>query len=174
MPEPATLDKVATATVAFAFRYDTFWVVIAARASGPRQHRALLGLGSHGGTGHSLLGIYAAYLHARATAGWEGSVGADQPAASFSAMTFNFFVVNIVISGLHSYAGAELSAPPAAARGLSLADLSRRGPASPPECGLEPGRGACSGRDKATDRSAPVIWSEGERGWVSENGHELP
>ena len=49
--------------------------------------------------------IYAAYLHARATAGWKGRSAAWINLLGFGAMTFNFFVVNIVISGLHSYAG---------------------------------------------------------------------
>ena len=49
--------------------------------------------------------IYAMYLHARATAGWRGSRAAYINLLGFAAMTFNFFVVNIVISGLHSYAG---------------------------------------------------------------------
>ena len=38
-------------------------------------------------------------------AGWKGRTAAWINLAGFGAMTFNFFVVNIVISGLHSYAG---------------------------------------------------------------------
>jgi ABC-type transport system involved in cytochrome c biogenesis permease subunit len=49
--------------------------------------------------------IYACYLHARATAGWRGSRAGWINLAAFSAMLFNLFVVNMVISGLHSYAG---------------------------------------------------------------------
>jgi cytochrome c-type biogenesis protein CcsB len=49
--------------------------------------------------------VYAMYLHARATAGWKGSRAGYINLLGFAAMTFNFFVVNIVISGLHSYAG---------------------------------------------------------------------
>jgi cytochrome c-type biogenesis protein CcsB len=49
--------------------------------------------------------IYAAYLHARATAGWGGRKAAWIAVAGFAAFCFNFFAVNIFIVGLHSYAG---------------------------------------------------------------------
>lgn len=48
---------------------------------------------------------YAAYLHARATAGWRGVRAAWINIAGLAVMIFNLFFVNIVISGLHSYAG---------------------------------------------------------------------
>lgn len=49
--------------------------------------------------------IYAAYLHARATAGWRNSAAAWINVAGFVALVFNLFVINLVVSGLHSYAG---------------------------------------------------------------------
>jgi ABC-type transport system involved in cytochrome c biogenesis permease subunit len=49
--------------------------------------------------------VYACYLHARATAGWKGRIAAWINLLGFFAITFNFFVINIVVSGLHSYAG---------------------------------------------------------------------
>ncbi|MGN6243029.1 MAG: c-type cytochrome biogenesis protein CcsB [Motilibacteraceae bacterium] len=49
--------------------------------------------------------FYAAYLHARATAGWRGGKAATICLLGFAALTFNFFGVNIFITGLHSYAG---------------------------------------------------------------------
>lgn len=49
--------------------------------------------------------IYAAYLHARATSGWRDTKAAWINIAGFVAMLFNLFVINIVVSGLHSYAG---------------------------------------------------------------------
>lgn len=49
--------------------------------------------------------LYAAYLHARATAGWRDSKAAWINVLAFAAMVFNLFFINIVISGLHSYAG---------------------------------------------------------------------
>ncbi|MGW8814680.1 c-type cytochrome biogenesis protein CcsB [Gordonia terrae] len=49
--------------------------------------------------------IYAAYLHARATAGWRNNAAAWINVAGFVAMLFNLFIINLVVSGLHSYAG---------------------------------------------------------------------
>jgi cytochrome c-type biogenesis protein CcsB len=49
--------------------------------------------------------LYAAYLHAQATAGWRGARAAWFALAGYLAFLFNFFGVNIWIPGLHSYAG---------------------------------------------------------------------
>jgi cytochrome c-type biogenesis protein CcsB len=49
--------------------------------------------------------VYAGYLHSRATAGWRGSPAAWINVVGFAVMLFNLFFVNIVIAGLHSYAG---------------------------------------------------------------------
>jgi len=103
LPTPATLDKVAYRLAAFAFPIYTFGIICGAiwaeaawgRYWGwdPKETWAFIAWV-----------VYAAYLHTRATAGlkkwapWVNLLG-------FGAMTFNFFVVNIVISGLHSYAG---------------------------------------------------------------------
>jgi cytochrome c-type biogenesis protein CcsB len=48
--------------------------------------------------------IYAAYLHSRATAGWKGRKAAVLSLIAFAALMFNFFGVNYMFSGLHSYA----------------------------------------------------------------------
>ncbi|WP_242614238.1 c-type cytochrome biogenesis protein CcsB [Actinomadura roseirufa] len=48
--------------------------------------------------------LYAAYLHARATAGWKGRKAAVLSLVAFAALLFNFFGVNYLFSGLHSYA----------------------------------------------------------------------
>jgi cytochrome c-type biogenesis protein CcsB len=50
--------------------------------------------------------VYAAYLHARATAGWRRSTAAWIAVAGWATMLVNLFVINLVVSGLHSYAGA--------------------------------------------------------------------
>ncbi|MBV2361785.1 c-type cytochrome biogenesis protein CcsB [Streptomonospora nanhaiensis] len=47
---------------------------------------------------------YAAYLHARATAGWRGSKATWIGLIGFGCLLFNFFAVNYLFSGLHSYA----------------------------------------------------------------------
>jgi len=104
LPAAQSLDKSAYRIVAFAFPIYTFGIICGAiwaeaawgRYWGwdPKETWAFI-----------TWVIYAAYLHARATAGWRGRAAAWINVAGFAAMTFNFFVVNIVISGLHSYAG---------------------------------------------------------------------
>ena len=49
--------------------------------------------------------VYAAYLHARATAGWRGRGAAWINVAGFALNVFNLFFINLVTTGLHSYAG---------------------------------------------------------------------
>ncbi|MDQ1730443.1 MAG: hypothetical protein QOK10_602 [Pseudonocardiales bacterium] len=104
LPAAASLDKAAYRTVAFAFPIYTAGVIFGAiwaeaawgRYWGwdPKETWAFIAWV-----------VYAMYLHARATAGWKGSRAGYINLLGFAAMTFNFFVVNIVISGLHSYAG---------------------------------------------------------------------
>ncbi len=48
---------------------------------------------------------YAAYLHARATAGWKGRKASVVALVAFGCFVFNYFGVNLFITGLHSYAG---------------------------------------------------------------------
>ncbi|MEU0759108.1 c-type cytochrome biogenesis protein CcsB [Streptomyces microflavus] len=48
---------------------------------------------------------YAAYLHARATAGWKGRKAAYLALVAFACWLFNYYGVNIFVTGLHSYAG---------------------------------------------------------------------
>jgi cytochrome c-type biogenesis protein CcsB len=104
LPSATTLDKVAYRIVAFAFPLYTIGIICGAiwaeaawgRYWGwdPKETWAFI-----------VWVIYACYLHARATAGWRGRAAAWINLAGFGAITFNFFVVNIVVSGLHSYAG---------------------------------------------------------------------
>ena len=49
--------------------------------------------------------VYAAYLHARATAGWRGRSAAWIAIVGVATFWFNFIGVNLLVSGLHSYAG---------------------------------------------------------------------
>jgi cytochrome c-type biogenesis protein CcsB len=49
--------------------------------------------------------VYAAYLHARATAGWQGRNAALVALVGFATFLWNFVGVNLFASGLHSYAG---------------------------------------------------------------------
>jgi cytochrome c-type biogenesis protein CcsB len=47
---------------------------------------------------------YAGYLHARATAGWRGRRAAVISLLAFGCLLFNFFGINFLIEGMHSYA----------------------------------------------------------------------
>jgi cytochrome c-type biogenesis protein CcsB len=49
--------------------------------------------------------VYAGYLHARATRGWDGRRAAYLGLAGFACIIFNFGVVNIFFPGLHAYSG---------------------------------------------------------------------
>lgn len=104
LPAATTLDKVAYRVVAFSFPLYTVAIICGAiwaeaawgRYWGwdPKETWAFI-----------VWVVYACYLHARATAGWKGRTAAWINLAGFGAITFNFFIVNIVVSGLHSYAG---------------------------------------------------------------------
>lgn len=48
---------------------------------------------------------YAAYLHARATAGWRGRAAAYVALFGYATFLFNFVGINLFGSGLHSYSG---------------------------------------------------------------------
>lgn len=52
--------------------------------------------------------IYAAYLHARATAGWKGRAAAILALVGFATLLFNFVGINFFFgaSSMHSYAGS--------------------------------------------------------------------
>jgi len=49
--------------------------------------------------------IFAGYIHARATRGWRGQRAAWLGIIGFGAVLFNYTVVNIAFTGLHSYSG---------------------------------------------------------------------
>jgi cytochrome c-type biogenesis protein CcsB len=49
--------------------------------------------------------VYAAYLHARSTAGWRGSRASWIAIAGWVSFMINYFGVNFFATGLHSYAG---------------------------------------------------------------------
>ena len=49
--------------------------------------------------------IYAAYLHATTTRGWDGKRAAWLTMIGFTAILFNFTIVNLYFKGLHVYSG---------------------------------------------------------------------
>ena len=52
--------------------------------------------------------LYAAFLHARATAGWRGRRAHYVQLLGFTSLIFNILVVQVFIAGLHSYSGVAL------------------------------------------------------------------
>ena len=48
--------------------------------------------------------IFAGYLHARATSGWKGRRAAVIALVGFASLLVTYYVVNLWIVGLHSYA----------------------------------------------------------------------
>ncbi len=51
--------------------------------------------------------LYAAFLHARATAGWRGRRAHYIQLLGFVSLIFNILVVQVFLAGLHSYAGVS-------------------------------------------------------------------
>ncbi len=104
LPAAETLDKVAYRIVAFAFPLYTVAIICGAIWAEAAWGR-YWGWDPKETWAFVVWVIYACYLHARATAGWKGRAAAWVNLAGFFAITFNFLIVNIVVSGLHSYAG---------------------------------------------------------------------
>jgi cytochrome c-type biogenesis protein CcsB len=103
LPSAATLDELAYRTTAFGFPIWTFAIVagaIWAQAAWGRYW----GWDPKETWSFISWTIFAAYLHARATAGWRGRRAAWLSLLGLAALVFNFYVVNTWIVGLHSYA----------------------------------------------------------------------
>lgn len=49
--------------------------------------------------------LFAGYIHARATRGWRGNRSAWLAIVGFGAVLFNYSIVNLYFTGLHSYSG---------------------------------------------------------------------
>jgi cytochrome c-type biogenesis protein CcsB len=104
LPESAVLDRFSYRLHAFAFPLWTFAVAAGAvwaqyawgRFWGwdPKETWSLV-----------TWIVYAAYLHARATAGWKGTRAAVLALVGLVTFWWNFVGVNLLLDGLHSYAG---------------------------------------------------------------------
>jgi cytochrome c-type biogenesis protein CcsB len=103
-PDPQTLDRIAYRTTIFAFPVFGFGVIFGAIWAEEAWGR-YWGWDPKETVSFVAWVIYAAYLHARSTAGWRDRKAAWINVAGFVAMIFNLFFVNLVTVGLHSYAG---------------------------------------------------------------------
>ncbi|MGH3680923.1 MAG: cytochrome c biogenesis protein CcsA, partial [Natronosporangium sp.] len=104
LPSAVTLDRLAYRVHAFSFPIWTF-AVIAGAIWAENSWGRYWGWDPKETWAFITWVTYAAYLHARATAGWRGSRTAVIALVGFATFLFNYFGVNIWIPGLHSYAG---------------------------------------------------------------------
>ena len=104
LPSTAALDRIAYRTAIVAFPVYTFAVIAGAMWAEVAWGR-YWGWDPKETCAFIAWVIYAAYLHARSTAGWRGRRAAWISVVGFGSIMFNLFFVNMVVSGLHSYAG---------------------------------------------------------------------
>jgi ABC-type transport system involved in cytochrome c biogenesis permease subunit len=104
LPPAATLDALAYRTIALGFFLWTFGVI--AGAMWAEQSWGRFWGWDPKETGSFLTWVaYAAYLHARATRGARGRGAGWIGLWAFAVLMFTYYGVNLVITGLHSYAG---------------------------------------------------------------------
>jgi cytochrome c-type biogenesis protein CcsB len=106
LPAAAALDRVAHRTVVFGFPIWTFAVIAGAIWAEAAWGR-FWGWDPKETWAFIAWVVYAAYLHARTTAGWRGKPAAFVNVVGLIVMIFNLTFVNMVSTGLHSYAGLD-------------------------------------------------------------------
>ena len=106
LPESTRLDRLAYGVVSFAFPIWTFAIIAGAIWAEQAWSRAW-GWDPKETWSFITWLAYAAYLHARATAGWRGRRAAVLSLIGFGCLMVDYYVVNTVITGLHSYAGVS-------------------------------------------------------------------
>ena len=104
LPDAQTLDRIAYRTTIFAFPVFGFGVIFGAIWAEEAWGR-YWGWDPKETVSFIAWVVYAAYLHARSTAGWRDRKAAWINIVGFVAMVFNLFFINLVTVGLHSYAG---------------------------------------------------------------------
>jgi len=104
LPSAAVLDRMAYRTIAFAFPIWTF-AVIAGAIWAENAWGRYWGWDPKETWSFITWVIYAGYLHARATSGWRGRRAAVIALVGFVSLLVTYYVVNLWIAGLHSYAG---------------------------------------------------------------------
>ena len=106
LPGAASLDRVAHRTVVFGFPIWTFAVIAGAIWAEAAWGR-FWGWDPKETWAFIAWVVYAAYLHARTTAGWRGRPAAWVNIVGLVVMVFNLLYVNLVSAGLHSYGGVS-------------------------------------------------------------------
>ena len=104
IPSAAQLDKLTYRTVIFGFPVWTFGVIAGAIWADQAWGR-YWGWDPVETWAFITWVIYAAYLHARATAGWRGARAHYIQLLGFASLVTNMLVVQVFITGMHSYAG---------------------------------------------------------------------
>jgi cytochrome c-type biogenesis protein CcsB len=104
LPAAASLDRVAHRTAVFGFPIWTFAVIAGAIWAESAWGR-FWGWDPKETWAFIAWVVYAGYLHARTTAGWRGRPAAWVNVVGLAVMVFNLLYVNLVSTGLHSYAG---------------------------------------------------------------------
>ncbi len=104
LPGPEALDRLAYRTVVFGFPVWTFGIMAGAIWADQAWGR-YWGWDPVETWAFITWVVYATFLHARATAGWRGRRAAWIQLAGFGCLLFNVTGVQVVITGLHSYAG---------------------------------------------------------------------
>ena len=103
LPPAPALDRVSYSIIAFAFPVWTFAIIAGAIWAESAWGR-YWGWDPKETWSFITWVLYAGYLHARATAGWKGSKAAKVAVAAAGALIVDYYVVNIFVVGLHSYA----------------------------------------------------------------------
>jgi cytochrome c-type biogenesis protein CcsB len=104
LPSMVTLDRIAYRTAIVGFPLFTFAVIAGAMWAEVAWGR-YWGWDPKETCSFITWVFFAAYLHARSTAGWRGRRAAWICVLGWASMIFNLFFINMVVSGLHSYAG---------------------------------------------------------------------
>ncbi|MGH3278822.1 MAG: c-type cytochrome biogenesis protein CcsB [Trebonia sp.] len=104
IPSAAQLDKLTYRTVVFGFPVWTFGVIAGAIWADQAWGR-YWGWDPVETWAFITWVIYAAYLHARATGGWRGTRAHYIQLLGFASLMTNILVIQIFITGMHSYAG---------------------------------------------------------------------
>ena len=103
LPPAPALDRISYSVIAFAFPVWTFAVIAGAIWAESAWGR-YWGWDPKETWSFITWVLYAGYLHARATAGWKGRKAAWVAVAAAGALIVDYYVVNIFVVGLHSYA----------------------------------------------------------------------